>query len=541
MSLEESQEIEIKPPTSIGSYQFKGQIGTGAFSSVYLSHHDDINKYFAIKVIQKDRISTPSLLKRFETEIRINQQLHHPGIVELYDILQNDQFYYLIMEFCPNGELFQLIVGHKHLTEREARPIFKQIVEAMAYVHRMGISHRDLKPENLLIDQFGNVKISDFGLSRFVKSDGLVDTPCGSPCYASPECISGKPYDGRATDMWSLGVILYAMVTGHLPWTKKAQKELFQQIRKCEYQMPSFLSKDCKEMIGSLLEKDLDKRLTAETALKHTWLVEGVPRALISASSNRTFHKMNNSQNINQNIQTGLNTQQMNSYRPNNAGKDNRPVNILNNPNATYKQNYQIEPNNQRSNIQTPNLKNNHTKYNQLNTNKANFHLQSSNNFQYKNRNQNVKQKHEKVNNSSSLSNCGDCNYCGDFSNLSIHAVDRFFHCDGSLEMFPNEFEIQKSIERLFGDSTSSCNFNFAQVLNEILDRNSSSRETMKRRTKKRIKIQTRAAVSFMSRGAPKLLIRVHTGRGKEGGSKPISSLNSPKFAKPVFKKNVVI
>jgi serine/threonine protein kinase len=133
----------------------------------------------------------------------------------------------------------------------------------------MGVTHRDLKPENLLLTQFGHVKISDFGLSRFLGSHGLVSTPCGSPCYASPECLTGLPYDGRTNDCWSVGVILYAMVTGELPWTKRNQQQLFEQIRRGEYTIPTELSQPCRNLIRGLLTVSPALRLTAESALRH--------------------------------------------------------------------------------------------------------------------------------------------------------------------------------------------------------------------------------------------------------------------------------
>ncbi|OHT06089.1 CAMK family protein kinase [Tritrichomonas foetus] len=270
-------EMVVILPTQIGPYLFQGVIGEGAFSVVRLVRHVDNGNYFACKVVPRSRIQTARLKARFEAEIRINQQLHFPGIVEMYDLLSDENNYYIIMEFCPNGELFQYIVDRQKLSETEAQPIFRQILETLEYVHKMGISHRDMKPENLLIDKVGHIKISDFGLSRFIKQNGLVDTPCGSPCYASPECISGKPYDGITTDVWSSGVILYAMLTGQLPWTKRNQAQLFQQIKKGEYVIPNFLSHDCQDFLKQLLTVDNKQRITIPEAYQHPWLVKTPP------------------------------------------------------------------------------------------------------------------------------------------------------------------------------------------------------------------------------------------------------------------------
>lgn len=263
-------------PDRIGPYILRGTVGDGAFSVVKLACHEETHQFFACKVVPKTRLNTQNLRERFEIEIRINQQLNHAGVVQLYDLLKDTNNYYVIMEFCPNGELFQHIISHANLTEDEAKRFIRQILETLAYIHSQSITHRDLKPENLLLDQAGRVKLSDFGLSRVIPPDGLVNTPCGSPCYASPECISGKPYNGKTTDVWSVGVVLYAMLTRQLPWTKRNQTQLFAQIKRGEYTVPSYLSPDCASFIRGLMTVDTSARLTIEQALAHPWMA-GVP------------------------------------------------------------------------------------------------------------------------------------------------------------------------------------------------------------------------------------------------------------------------
>lgn len=262
----------IIAPSHIGQYKFKRTIGEGAFSVVKLAYDQKNEQFFACKIVPKSSLNSEDLEQRFEVEIRINQQLHHPGIVQIIDLLRDEMNFYIFMEFCPNGELFKYIVDRGRLTEDEAKLLLIQVLKALVYVHSIGIAHRDLKPENLLFDPIGKIKISDFGLSRFVGYGGLVETPCGSPCYASPECLSGDAYDGRKSDMWSLGVILYAMVTGQLPWTKRNQAQLFLQIRSGEYTIPEFLSPDCKQMISRLMDVNSVTRITAEEALKLPWV-----------------------------------------------------------------------------------------------------------------------------------------------------------------------------------------------------------------------------------------------------------------------------
>ena len=261
----------IAPP-EVGPYELRGTIGEGAFSVVKLAYHKDRHEFYACKIVPKARLAHARLEARFEIEIRINQQLRHPGIVSLIDIFKDNFNFYIVMEFCPGGELFQWIVNHGHLTEEDSRPMLRQILEALAYVHSQNVTHRDLKPENVLIDQTGHMKISDFGLSRFVGPDHLARTPCGSPCYASPECVSGRPYDGLKSDVWSIGVILYAMLTGKLPWTKRNQRQLFDQIRAGEYKIPDYVSESAQSLIRGLMTVDCEKRMTIEQAFEHPFL-----------------------------------------------------------------------------------------------------------------------------------------------------------------------------------------------------------------------------------------------------------------------------
>ncbi|OHT07097.1 CAMK family protein kinase [Tritrichomonas foetus] len=308
------EKINLEGKTLKG-YTLKGLIGEGAFSSVYLSSQCDespnpatnpsnqnsdrniyqsnprvapredlykvrrrsnINsttmKYFACKVIPQKKVENKKLTTRLETEIRVHQLMRHQNIVQLVDVIKDSDYFYVFLEFCPNGELFEYVVDRKKLKENEAAIFFKQILYGLKYIHSMNVSHRDLKPENILLDEFGRVKISDFGLSRLLDENGLANTPCGSPCYASPECISGKSYDGKTSDIWSAGVILYACVTGKLPWTKRNQTQLFAQIKSGQYIIPNYLSENCRDLIARLMTVDYRKRISIEEALDHPFL-----------------------------------------------------------------------------------------------------------------------------------------------------------------------------------------------------------------------------------------------------------------------------
>lgn len=253
-------------------YLILGEIARGSFSVVKLVKDIRTNQQYACKVVPISNVSIGNQTSHFETEIRIVQQLHHHGVVKLYDLIKDDQFFYIIMELCPGGDLFRYIVENQRLSELEAKYYLKQIFEALQYVHSLGIVHRDLKPENLFFDEFGSIKIGDFGLSRFVNSQGLANTPCGSVCYASPECIIGNTYDGRKSDVWSLGVIAYAMLVGVLPWTKRNQKQLFEQIIKADFSLPSYISDGPRDLINKMLNPDPCRRISVDQCLSHPWI-----------------------------------------------------------------------------------------------------------------------------------------------------------------------------------------------------------------------------------------------------------------------------
>lgn len=260
-------------PQGIGPYQFRGSLGEGATSVVKLAFNKTTFQYFACKVVAIQHLDTAQRREKFENEIRIMQQLSHPNIVMLMDLLKDDNFYYIVMELCSKGELFDHIVEKKTIPETEAHDLMFQIISGVKFCHENGIAHRDLKPENILFDTRGRVKISDFGLSRISQPHALTGTQCGSPCYASPECLSGQPYDPFLSDIWACGVILYVMVTGQLPWTGINNREMFEQIKKGQYRTPAFLSDNCRDLIAKLMAVNPKERISLQDALNHRWMI----------------------------------------------------------------------------------------------------------------------------------------------------------------------------------------------------------------------------------------------------------------------------
>uniref|UniRef100_A0A8D1AXX7 non-specific serine/threonine protein kinase n=1 Tax=Sus scrofa TaxID=9823 RepID=A0A8D1AXX7_PIG len=209
----------------IGNYRLLKTIGKGNFAKVKLARHILTGREVAIKIIDKTQLNPTSLQKLFR-EVRIMKILNHPNIVKLFEVIETDKTLYLIMEYASGGEVFDYLVAHGRMKEKEARAKFRQIVSAVQYCHQKRIVHRDLKAENLLLDADMNIKIADFGFSNEFALGGKLDTFCGSPPYAAPELFQGKKYDGPEVDVWSLGVILYTLVSGSLPFDGQNLKQI---------------------------------------------------------------------------------------------------------------------------------------------------------------------------------------------------------------------------------------------------------------------------------------------------------------------------
>eukprot|EP00826_Nyctotherus_ovalis_P048245 TRINITY_DN5658_c0_g3_i15.p1 TRINITY_DN5658_c0_g3~~TRINITY_DN5658_c0_g3_i15.p1 ORF type:complete len:393 (+),score=98.11 TRINITY_DN5658_c0_g3_i15:401-1579(+) len=208
---------------------------------------------------------------RIEREIAILKLLRHPYIVQLYEILETPTQIYIITEYAPGGELFDYIVKKDQLGEEEARKFFRQIVAGVEYLHSLNITHRDLKPENLLLDLDNNIKIADFGLSNRYTKGELLKTACGSPCYAAPEMIAGKKYRGAAVDVWSLGIVLFAMVNGYLPFEDSNTSKLYSKILKGKFKFAKGVSFEVQDLMNCILSTDPASRYTIAQIKKHSW------------------------------------------------------------------------------------------------------------------------------------------------------------------------------------------------------------------------------------------------------------------------------
>lgn len=258
-------------------YDVHETIGTGGFAKVKLATHLLTREKVAIKIMDKDSLGDD--LPRVKTEIDAMKNFSHQHVCRLYHVIETPKKIFMILEYCPGGELFDYIIAKDRLTEEEARVFFRQIVSAVAYIHSQGYAHRDLKPENLLIDEDHNLKLIDFGLCAKPKGgmDYHLMTCCGSPAYAAPELIQGKAYIGSEADIWSMGVLLYALMCGYLPFDDDNVMVLYKKIMRGKYDIPKWLSPGSVLLLSQLLQVDPKRRITVRHLLNHPWLIHCYP------------------------------------------------------------------------------------------------------------------------------------------------------------------------------------------------------------------------------------------------------------------------
>ncbi|KAF9332523.1 hypothetical protein BG006_004601 [Podila minutissima] len=239
---------------------------------VKLGRHRKTNEQVAIKIIPKASLVNRAAVHRgIEREIAIMKLINHPHVIRLYDVYETEQELFLVMEYVSGGELFEYLVNKGRLDESEALRFFQQIIVGLAFCHKRKICHRDLKPENLLLDQQMNVKIADFGMASLQKTGRLLETSCGSPHYASPEVVTGMKYDGSASDIWSCGIILYALLTGHLPFDDENIRHLLSKVKAGKFYMPTDISAGARDLISRMLTVNPKRRITMQGVMMHPW------------------------------------------------------------------------------------------------------------------------------------------------------------------------------------------------------------------------------------------------------------------------------
>lgn len=263
------------------------RLGRGTFGTVQLAADKESGENVAIKTIKKCKLETDRSLERKRREMHIMASLHHPNIIRIHEVLENREKFVMIMEFAPRGELFDYLCKKIVLDDDEARRIFRQVSAAVYYCHKNNICHRDLKLENILLDQHVNAKITDFGFSRFFDSQQLITTYCGSELYASPEIINKVPYVGSVVDCWSLGVLLFTLVYGHMPFFETDRRVLYTKISVAKYLEPEILS-TASPFIREMLTVCPQRRATIEQICNHRWMNIGYTTSCLDVAKEQS-------------------------------------------------------------------------------------------------------------------------------------------------------------------------------------------------------------------------------------------------------------
>ncbi|XP_062522600.1 NUAK family SNF1-like kinase 1 isoform X2 [Corticium candelabrum] len=260
---------------TIGHYRIVRTLGSGTYGKVKLAEDLNTGKKVALKLIEKSSIKNEKEMQRVRREVAIQSALRHPHIVEIFEVMEDKQRIILAMEYVSGGELFDYIATKKTLSETEARRTFRQVVAAVHYCHENGVTHRDLKLENILLDEDKNVKIIDFGLSNTFSPDAYLSTYCGSPLYAAPEMIRGIKYVGPEVDCWSLGVLLYTLVCGTMPFDDRDPRNLVRCVSSGTFHIPRRMPTGVRRLVKHMLSPNPDHRANIEDINRHPWLSEG--------------------------------------------------------------------------------------------------------------------------------------------------------------------------------------------------------------------------------------------------------------------------
>lgn len=263
---------QVALPFEIHDYTLLEEIGHGAFSTVYSGKKNTSPDLVAIKVIDIQLVEKDGDKERLQREIDVMALLKHENIIQLHDFFSDEFRFFLVLDYCPGGDLYSIISQSKHFRETQIAYVFQQIVSAVGYCHNRGVAHRDLKPQNVLVTTFPYVKISDFGLCGYISDDKRMKTFCGSPFFSAPECLKQVQYDGKKSDIWSLGVILFELATGEHPWNPTNTPVMIKQITTANYTIPKGINPALEDLIRSLLKVRPNERPSCEQILQHPWL-----------------------------------------------------------------------------------------------------------------------------------------------------------------------------------------------------------------------------------------------------------------------------
>ncbi|VDM97510.1 unnamed protein product [Thelazia callipaeda] len=249
--------------------------GKGTFSSVISARYDKMHMEVALKIIDT-RPGSDFIVRFLPRERNIVQQLNHANIIKNFEVIDKLPYVCFVQEYASHGDLLQKIKKNDRIEESEGQFYFRQLIEALIYLKSLCIAHRDIKCENIFLDSCDNVKLGDFGFARYMKSDELSHTFCGSRAYVAPELLRSRPYNGFLADIWSAGVVLYVMVTGYMPYddrnmTKMLEKQLQHRIA---FPRRRSLSTEVKELIYAMVHPDPLLRRSYPDIIKSSWLVD---------------------------------------------------------------------------------------------------------------------------------------------------------------------------------------------------------------------------------------------------------------------------
>ncbi|KAI3466746.1 hypothetical protein Pfo_023409 [Paulownia fortunei] len=272
--------MEKKGNILMQRYEIGKLLGQGTFAKVHHARNLKTGQGVAIKVIDKEKIMRVGLIDQIKREISVMRLVKHPNVVQLHEVMASKSKIYFAMEYVRGGELFNKVAKGR-LKEDAARKYFQQLIAAVDFCHSRGVFHRDLKPENLLLDEFGNLKVSDFGLSALLDSkrqDGLLHTTCGTPAYVAPEVINKRGYDGEKADIWSCGVILFVLLAGYLPFHDSNLMEMYRKISRGEFRCPQWFPPEVKKLLSRILDPKPSSRITVSRIMENSWFRKGFKR-----------------------------------------------------------------------------------------------------------------------------------------------------------------------------------------------------------------------------------------------------------------------
>ncbi|CAN8245980.1 unnamed protein product [Cochlearia groenlandica] len=265
------------PSLILGKYQMGRLLGHGTFAKVYLARNATSGESVAIKVIDKEKVLKSGLIAHIKREIAILRRVRHPNIVQLFEVMATKSKIYFVMEYVKGGELFNKVAKGR-LKEDVARRYFQQLISAVSFCHHRGVYHRDLKPENLLVDENGDLKVSDFGLSAVsdqIRQDGKFHTFCGTPAYVAPEVLARRGYDGAKVDIWSCGVILFVLMAGFLPFHDRNVMAMYKKIYRGDFRCPRWFPVEINRLLIRMLETKPDRRFTMVDIMGTSWFKKG--------------------------------------------------------------------------------------------------------------------------------------------------------------------------------------------------------------------------------------------------------------------------